>query len=179
MSYESLLLVTSRIGLNLPVMHFVISRVQSLTQLKSFSQPNKQSRWFSSHSIAQISFKLWTLNWKLLVDTRTSELSDDYRPLWGLLQKFYSLTISFSFVLKIQILAVHWNYYRNHYFYYHFFFWDSQQEWPKYLPKKSAPSRPYICYRGGPIMSANFFTSGSKYECKLDHRRVHIWVQTS
>ena len=34
-------------------------------------------------------------------------------------------------------------------------------------------------YRGGPIMSAHFFTSGSKYECKLDYRRVHIWVQTS
>ena len=33
-------------------------------------------------------------------------------------------------------------------------------------------------YRGGPLMSANFIKSGSKYECKLHHRSVQIWVQT-
>ena len=31
----------------------------------------------------------------------------------------------------------------------------------------------YELYRGGPLMSANFITSGSKYKCKHDHR----WVQ--
>ena len=31
----------------------------------------------------------------------------------------------------------------------------------------------------GPYMSANFIPSGSKYECKLGHRSVQIWVQTS
>ena len=38
-------------------------------------------------------------------------------------------------------------------------------------------SAPLHYYRDGPIMSANFFTSGFKYECKLHIRSVQIWVQ--
>ena len=44
-----------------------------------------------------------------------------------------------------------------------------QENWCK--RKQMLQTRYNFLYRGGPIMSANFLTSGFKYECKLDHRR--------